>query len=507
MKPSKSILILHSFLWSLPLFAALPANTTWEVRNAGNDSNGGGFVTGASGTDFSQQNAAQYTFTDLASVTGTTNPCIVTSASHSFVASDVGNIMQVTAGTNWTPTFHNIVSVAAGAATLDTTCGSNATLTGGTYAVGGALKTLTKLSAAFNTTSNVTMAAWVKADSTYTVAVSNSLSPTCNTNGCSIQVSGYTTTRGDNGKPTFQASAGLGNYILNINNNNNLQDMTIRNFLFDCNSQSNTGGLQINANQNIAQNIEAKNCTSYGVALNGSGGGGAIGINIYAHNNPGSSSLSGGILLQGGNLVPVFCFVCTSVANGATGTNIAVGFNIENSGVCFLCMAGNNTGATAGTQLNVGFYVAPSGNNGPIQVVNSVSYGNSGDGIRFPNAFNAWVQLYNNVIYGNGKFGINSTTTTFPSGSQPFNYNFYGSNTSGNLNNVVAGANDVTLTADPFTNGAGNVFQLNNTSGGGAAVKAAGFPGTPNAGGIGFISGGALMPTTSGGAVGFGIVQ
>ena len=47
---------------------ALSASTVWEVRPAtGSDNNGGGFVTGASGTDYSQQGTAQYALTAIAS--------------------------------------------------------------------------------------------------------------------------------------------------------------------------------------------------------------------------------------------------------------------------------------------------------------------------------------------------------------------------------------------------------------------------------------------------------
>jgi hypothetical protein len=73
---------------------AISAYTTWEVRATGNDSNGGGFVTGSTGTDYSQQDASQYSGSDLV-VDATTNTK-VTAASHLFVASDVGNILRIT---------------------------------------------------------------------------------------------------------------------------------------------------------------------------------------------------------------------------------------------------------------------------------------------------------------------------------------------------------------------------------------------------------------------------
>src|SRR5262245_28758828 len=110
----------------------------WEVRSTGNDNNGGGFVIGGSGTDYSQQDAAQYNFTDLV-VDGSVNTK-VTSASHNFVAADVDNIMHITAGTGWTVGFYRILSVASNAATLDRSPAAVST-TGGTFYVGGALAT------------------------------------------------------------------------------------------------------------------------------------------------------------------------------------------------------------------------------------------------------------------------------------------------------------------------------------------------------------------------------
>src|SRR6476661_4844198 len=118
---------------------SLSAATVWEVRPAGSgasDNNGGGFVAGASGTDFSQQDAAAYSGTNLA-IDAATNTK-VTSATHNFVAADVGNLLQITAGAGFTTGFYQIVSVASNAATLDRSAGTLGS-TGGTFAVGGAL--------------------------------------------------------------------------------------------------------------------------------------------------------------------------------------------------------------------------------------------------------------------------------------------------------------------------------------------------------------------------------
>lgn len=129
---------------------AISPNTVWEVRGGGNDNNGGGFnfKNATPGTDFSQQNANQYTFTDLAATVATSAAPVITSASHNFVAADCGNMIHITAGTNWTPGWYEIVSVSANAATLDRACASAASPTAGTFFVGGSLLTIGQAGAA-----------------------------------------------------------------------------------------------------------------------------------------------------------------------------------------------------------------------------------------------------------------------------------------------------------------------------------------------------------------------
>lgn len=117
---------------------------------------------------------------------------------------------------------------------------------------------------------------------------------------------------------------------------------------------------------------------------------------------------------------------------------------------------------------------------------------NTGDGIHSSLAatksFN--LCLENNIIYNNGGYGVNLTAA--PDYVLNRN-NAYGSNTSGARNNLTSGTNDVTLTADPYTDGAGGDFTLNSTAGGGAACRAAGSPANVD---IGSFQHTAATPTT-----------
>jgi hypothetical protein len=87
---------------------ALSANTIYELRTNGNDTNGGAFapaVTTAS------------TKTDL--VVDATFPNKVSSAGYGFTSVDVGRWIAIVAGTGWTLGYYVIKAVVAGLATLD----------------------------------------------------------------------------------------------------------------------------------------------------------------------------------------------------------------------------------------------------------------------------------------------------------------------------------------------------------------------------------------------------
>jgi hypothetical protein len=132
---------------------------------------------------------------------------------------------------------------------------------------------------------------------------------------------------------------------------------------------------------------------------------------------------------------------------------------------------------------------------------------NTTEGLTNANAATTWwiADLSNNIIYGNGGYGVGllNTAAANDARSGVRKKNFVGSNTSGNYNNLTAPSDDVALTADPFTNAAAGDFSLNNAAGGGAAIRAAGFPGA-FVGGLttGYPDGGAVQHQDSGGTGG-----
>lgn len=100
---------------------AFGASTIWEVQSGGSDSlNAGGFDPGSA--NFATD--ASYTAANTASP-------VVTSASYTFLARDVGHWFFDKLGTNQIPGWYKIVSVSAGAATLDAAIGHAVLYEGG----------------------------------------------------------------------------------------------------------------------------------------------------------------------------------------------------------------------------------------------------------------------------------------------------------------------------------------------------------------------------------------
>ena len=115
-----------------------------------------------------------------------------------------------------------------------------------------------------------------------------------------------------------------------------------------------------------------------------------------------------------------------------------------------------------------------------IQIVGNTIVDCSGDGITTQGTqLGGFGIIANNVIAFNGGYGLNGDTGATHIGLLAAfrDYNMYYSNTSGNYGgDASAGANDVALTADPFTNRASDDYTLNDTAGGGTACQGAGYP-------------------------------
>ena len=458
---------------------ALAAGIIWEVRTTGNAQNGGAFNPAGSGVDYSQQNAAQYALTGVTSG-GAGNTVLTASAA----ADMVGNTIQVISGTNFTTGFFEITSVSVGVSITCSTNNAGASISTGIGAsgvmnIGGALTTMLQPDVIAGNQ------VYVKATATYTITATQTFS-VAGTAGNPITFIGYTTIRGDNGQVTVQRSSGN---TTQFSITGSFQRFI--NFIGDGNSAGTQTGWAVNATQTFLYNCQAKNFTSQGFNLGNSGSANVTIVNCRC--TGGTSAATAGFNIT--TLASQRLLFCIADTNACPGFRVAT--TSAGSVMMFHCISANNTNSADGFICN---------NVAGMTMINCVSYSNAGNGLLLDSATTATagnlVAVYNSVFYGNGVFGINSNATNYnASGSfqLPMNYNAFGGNSSGDRQNVPTGANDVSLSGDPFTNGASLDFSTNNTAGQGAALRAAGFPGVLQVGGTGYLDIGTLQHQDSGG--------
>jgi hypothetical protein len=109
-----------------------------------------------------------------------------------------------------------------------------------------------------------------------------------------------------------------------------------------------------------------------------------------------------------------------------------------------------------------------------------VLYDNGGDGVEITgwNSFVSSLIITRNLFVNNGGYGLSfsnasASATGVLAYGPDIDANAYYGNTSGERNDCPVGYNDITLTADPFVDSANGDFNINNTAGGGAALRAA----------------------------------
>lgn len=443
---------------------ALSVNSVFEVRTAGNDTNGGGFVTGASGTDFSQQDAKNTVGNNISTTDAVAvGTGVITSVTASFTAAMVGNIIYLQGGTGtlaagW---YQVTVFTSATSITVDRNVAAG---TGITMNIGGALASLGMAGGVGAVDGN---SIWVKAG-TYTVtSASTNVAAGCFSATIQLQIEGYQTTRGDLGTAPLLQASGISTFVLvSLNAANGY----LSNLSLDGAGLTSSRGTLARGTLN---RITALNCTNNGIY-------GASGtVNAFRCRATGCSTQSA-ILFD--NTATVFD--CVSHDNTISG------FDVGGSARFIHCLSYNNSGATS-----EGFRSALG-----ILVHNCVAYNNGRDGFRFSDLS----LIVNCIAEANAGFGYRASGTVdgaLLSNCAGFN------NTSGNTSlgtgKAVNNYAFVTGSATFFTNAAGADFSLNTTAGGGAAARAAGYPGVLPAGGTGFLDIGVLQhadPASGGGA-------
>lgn len=440
---------------------ALSANTVLEVRSTGADTNGGGYVTGSSGTDWSQQDAAQYSVTDGVTA-GTTT---ITSATANFGTDVVGNLIYVQGGTgSVTAGWYQITSrTNATTIVVDRSTGLTAG-TGVTLKIGGAFAT-PGAAGAIATIAGMQVAHKYNATA---VTLSNT---TANTAGGPFSFSaarvlyyGYDTTRSpdntDTNQPTIKAGANSTTFFAG-----GRQGAWVINIIVDANAKTSCTGFSFGS---AGAPLSALRCTAVGCATGFSGGNGnARFIRCRA-----TSGTTGFITSSGARFY--YCIADLNSGNGIApqdSTSVVIG-----------SIAYRNGGFGIGNGLGTGAMNS---------AINCVSYGNTGAGFQATNLTGNYLPpaTINCIAARSGGYGYDIDTATNPWSGYVQSCAGY-LNSSGNARGTSATGvvGLIALTGDPFDQTTINAltqsstwadilsaFTPNNTAGAGAAVRAAGF--------------------------------
>lgn len=440
---------------------AFSGATSWEVRTTGSDANGGGFVFGATGTDFSQQNSPQFSYTDIVIGATTTQG---TSVGRPFSSVDVGNVINMTAGTGFVVQRVQIVSVSGVTATFDKTLGTAAS-TGGTGALGGGLLTVGRAVSLF-VNGNV---AWVQ---TGTYVITANIAP-----AATASVIGYGTTHGDNAALATISTAT--NVVHIFDPASNIAVFTVGNIAFATTGGATSTIALASASSTIGYNLFNCTFTGFSVGINGSNV-----TNLHAYSCL-FSSCAIGIDVGNSNCDFDTCTFqsCSSQAINMVGTNPTV--SLES---CLIVSSGEA--------------ILFSSNRAVVKINNCTIASITGNGIFLDSNWPPTVSPGNFLsVKSCILYGITGTAISAPS-SWPWQ-SFIQDNAIGNngtnYTNITS-QNDVTLTANPFTSSGTGDFSLNSTAGGGAACKGVGFPGTfPGGTTVGHIDIGAVQSAAGGG--------
>jgi hypothetical protein len=432
--------LLLACLLAVPSWATISNLMIFEVSTTGSNSNGGCFKEGATGTDYTI-NAGAYNFTDLV-ITATNT--IVTSASHNFVAADVGNCMRITAGTGFTTGIYEIISVATNAATLDRAAGT-ASSTGGTYFVGGPLLTLGQL----NTDMCLNCRAYVHGDGTYSISATVGWSFTPNIRNW---IKGYQSIRGDDLPFILQASSNFGGDMMD----NGVSHLTVYNVILDVNSQTNPRCFGLTAGESSAVNIECKNFNNTNNLFATTTR--SWFRQIYVHDGTSGNTV---VALNG---TSAWCVDCT--VRNVAGANSAA-FVLGDQTLCLRCTVDSLTGATSDA-----FYC--DGNGGAIE--SASVYNITGSAVRITSNNCNEMSIFNLVVDTAATVINNTSGNGGRTGDILSRYIFYHNISGTAFTNVTAGPNTTLLTANPFNAPSSHDLTLNTTSGGGAVVRGAGYP-------------------------------
>lgn len=433
-----------------------------------------------SGIDFALSSTTPHVNINNSSVTATTpsssSNTLTFTSGYTPAAADVGNIVNISGGTNISTGCYEITAQTSntwtltGAQNLTTSSGAGSAVTG---VMGGPMASIGKAGGCMVAANTIL----VKAEETISTAASIAI-----TTGVSVSASGpysrligYSSAPGDNGMVTIQGSTNTGLTLLNVS----ASSWDIENFVLDCNSLAGCTGLADSSTSLSLYNVKVINW--------------ATGINVTdlyglirrVEVTSGQAGCAAGVALG----AEMF-----TIENSVIHDNPCPAIKLTSEGAFIEHnLIYNATGSTTDCIVSSGSIAAP------VIVWNTI-HGCGEHGINLSSA-NSWLSgavIKNNLITGAGSSSGSACGTASGTGYaiyaqsayrslSAYDENAFWNNASGNrygiddqgsvnpIDGVVPHyTKSIALTSSPYNNCSGGNFTLNNTTGGGAGVRAMG---------------------------------
>lgn len=465
----------------LPVFATWNQGVQWIVETTGADTNGGCYdpTVGSPGTDESTGAGTAITITLTGTTTGTASPAF-SSTTHG-----PGNCIHIASGTGCTAGWYEILSQSSGTATFSTAMGSSTDVCTGV--IGGSLQTpgqfitnINSIAVNYNTLN--------LQKGTYSVSSSSTLHST----GTGYYLSGFNVTKGD--LAGVSCSGGNCPTITTATNSVNLLTSdTSPNVIANVNLTNTAGtpasGFVCNGSNQVVL-FDQVTFSGFKIVFDGNTSGTCTQAHFHAVEVKNSVTTASPTFVLG-----------TSGLFSMTGSYV---HDNTNSNGIIVTSSGN-----AGVLIGNTFYNNSPGSTAMVSFVNPRSVIRNNNFVSTQGASSTALAdigasqssvVENNVFYNNAGTACSCNSFLVGVGGQGgflMNVNAFGSN----LSNGTTGTGAITLTADPFTSKSSGNFSLNSTAGGGALLKAAGFPGTfPGGTTTGYIDVGAAQSQASGGS-------
>lgn len=460
------------------------AGTIWEPRATGNNTlNGSGFDPSFGGVDYSQQDAPQQAYTDIALTQVAGIYKYISSVIRPFVGQDKGNIIYLASGN---AERYQIVDVNAGIATLHEAAYS-AGQTGLTGRLGGGSPSFLTSFQGRIAPDNVV---WLKG-LWNTAAGGNGSNININGTGVlPIRIRGYGSVRGDGARATIQGISGNTTTMWDMGSGSHifLQDLE-----FDL-LANNFGvrGVACGPNQRF------ENCIFGGNNVAVQTAGTLVSFRKCWFKNSGQVGLK--LSSAGGVETPIWVEYCRFSGIGRSGQD-GVAIDDIYGGLDALenlfdhCYIGIRRGAAFKSRIRRNVF--------DFMTVATMQMNNANAGVAL-----AETRFRQNVI-SNSPIGIDNLSGITPAaGLLAKNYGgnaFY--NVTAHYTNMGAAPDDTTLTADPYGDSAGGDYRPNSLPGGGLSLRAMEEPGD-FADGLQTILGEVgFAAATSGGGGGGGIID